>query len=262
MPVELVYAFEGARTGAANMERDRAMLRAVERSPHPVVLLRVYGWDPPTLSLGFHQALDGVDLEAARARGIDVVRRPTGGGAVLHWNEWTYAIAGPLGLPQIGRRIPEIYAALGECLAAALRGLGIDARMAGEGRPGGFACFSGVGGHEIAVGGRKLVGSALRRGRRGFLQHGSILAGPEHVRLLELARAGALDAPTVPLPAPGAAACARERDLLARHTTDLRALGLADLTGGELVTRLAAELGARLGSAARAANSLDARLGP
>jgi lipoate-protein ligase A len=134
--------------------------------------LRLYRWDPPTLSIGRNQDIEGVARD-----GIAIVRRPTGGKAVWHEHELTYAVAAPIhvfGSLRIAYR--EIHARL----AAALQALGADAVLApsaqgvrASGRP--AACFAASVGGEILVNGRKLVGSAQVRRHNAFLQHGSTL---------------------------------------------------------------------------------------
>jgi len=169
--------------GAVNMQRDRALLQRAESEPDFDPCLRLYAWDPPALSLGFHQDDAEVDAGALAAAGFGLVRRPTGGAAVLHHREITYAVVARLGVEGLGRRVLEIHDAIARALSSSLIELGVDARRGGGGRPDGFACFSAAGGHEIAVDGRKLVGSALRRTRHAFLQHGSLLTGPGHEQL-------------------------------------------------------------------------------
>jgi lipoate-protein ligase A len=139
--------------------------------------LRVYGWRRPTLSFGRNQRAAGqYDREAARELGVDLVRRPTGGRAVLHHREITYCVTAPehaLGT------LNESYGAINMLLLAALRGLGVDARLASPAgrppRPDPAACFEQPVAGEIVADGRKLVGSAQWRGEGALLQHGSIL---------------------------------------------------------------------------------------
>ena len=150
------------------MAADEALLDDAARSR--CASLRLYRWDPPTLSVGRNQSLDGL------ANGIPVVRRPTGGQAVWHEHEVTYAVAAPIAL--FGS-LRVAYLSIHERLASALRALGVDAVLAAQpavrppGRP--AACFAVPLGGEILVGGRKLVGSAQVRRGNAFLQHGSIL---------------------------------------------------------------------------------------
>ncbi len=186
----------GARDGATNMAIDEALLLGVQRgSSRPTV--RVYAWDPPTVSTGHSQrAEDELDLAACGRAGVGVVRRPTGGRAVLHAGELTYSVTGPSCVPPLGGTIMESYRAVALGLIAALRSLGVDAefeRVATEarGREGGASppCFVSAGRFEIVVGGRKLVGSAQRRAEGAVLQHGSLLLDGTHAGLADLVHA-------------------------------------------------------------------------
>ena len=159
------------RTGDENMAADVALLEDVLRSGN--ALLRLYCWDPPTLSIGRNQQ----DV----FKSMPVVRRPTGGQAVWHEHEVTYAVAAPI---NIFGTLREAYCEIHTRLAKALRSMGVDAVLAGRqavrpsggptsGRP--AACFASPVGGEILVNGRKLVGSAQVRRGDALLQHGSIL---------------------------------------------------------------------------------------
>ena len=238
--MDLLVMVDGARGGADNMAIDRALLSACERGELVAPLLRVYGWSPPAVSLGFHQDEASLDAAAVAAAGYELVRRPTGGAAVLHHQEITYAIAGPLGIPGLGAGFKEVYDALAEIFVAALQRLGIDAHRGGGGNPEGFVCFAALGGHEIGVGGRKLVGSAFRKGRRGFLQHGSLLTGPGHLELLDLLAGGEDEVGR-----------ARRRAELSMRTTHLGELGRGELEADELADALAEVMAHRLGATPR-----------
>jgi lipoate-protein ligase A len=172
---------DGALPGARNMARDVAMLEAVAHGEAPPTL-RLYGWDPPCLSLGRHQGLEAADLAFCRANGIDVVRRPTGGRALLHHLELTYAVVAPLGEGPLPRPLQDAYRRICEPLVAACRSLGIAAELT----PGEvnlqlpspattIPCFEAPAGGEVVVGGRKLIGSAMRAHGGAVLQHGAIL---------------------------------------------------------------------------------------
>ena len=157
------------RSGVDNMAADEALLGEVVKSGG--AFLRLYRWAPPTLSIGRNQALDGIVQN-----GVPWVRRPTGGQAVWHEHEVTYAVAAPIAMfGSLRKAYREIHGRL----ANALRTLGVDAELATSptvrpsGRP--AACFAAPAGGEILVGGRKLVGSAQVRRGDAFLQHGSIL---------------------------------------------------------------------------------------
>lgn len=161
-------------------------------------VLRVYSWSQPTLSLGRHQeALGRIDAEAASALGVALVRRPTGGRALLHHREVTYSVTSALDRDDSVR---EWYATINEILLGALRALGVRAETAVvTGRmpiPGTASCFVRADEGEIAVGGRKLVGSALLRQDGALLQHGSILLDDDQAMLLRLLPAG--EAPPAP----------------------------------------------------------------
>jgi lipoyl(octanoyl) transferase len=183
-------------SGARNMAVDHALLEAVQAGGRPV--LRLYCWQPACLSLGRNQRALGVyDPAAAAARGIDIVRRPTGGLAVLHDSEVTYCVLAPVALLGGPR---TAYEAINHALVAALRTLGVGAELAGGAAPRSPVadtaepCFQAPGAGEVTASGRKLVGSAQRCEGRALLQHGSLLLGgsQDAVRALLVARPGPL----------------------------------------------------------------------
>jgi lipoate-protein ligase A len=186
----LTLRLDGAASGEHNMRLDAAMLHRIETVAAASPLLRFYSWSPAAISLGHHQDESDLDLDRARGDGYDVVRRPTGGGAVLHDNELTYAFAARWPSLSKGRRVREVYGVIADSFVAALSGCGVPAERGGAGGAHQALCFAQSQSHEIQVGGRKLIGSAMRAGRRGFLIHGSILCGPEHRRLGAYARQG------------------------------------------------------------------------
>lgn len=175
----LVVDPEG-RSGAWNMAADEALFQAAEEGRTDGPVLRLYAWDPPCLSIGYHQRLRETCDESYCARaGFEVVRRPTGGKAVLHDEEVTYSVTGRQDLaPFRGLSLMETYGLIAQALATGLRTLGLDASCTRRGRPispeGGSPCFLLPSEKEITVKGRKVVGSAQRRGERAFLQHGAI----------------------------------------------------------------------------------------
>jgi lipoate-protein ligase A len=168
--------------GAWNMAVDEALAEAVDAGASPPVL-RLYRWAPPCLSLGFAQAYDAADAAFCAAHGIDVVRRPTGGRAVLHHLELTYSVCAPLGRGPFTRDLQAAYQAICRALVAGLRRLGVAAELSGAPENGmikptaAVPCFIGPAAGEVVVGSRKLVGSAARRVGDSILQHGSILEG-------------------------------------------------------------------------------------
>ena len=168
------------RPGWENMALDQAML---DRAGRGETWLRLYRWAPHCLSFGRHEpALRRYDRGRIESLYLDVVRRPTGGRAVWHAEELTYAIAAPCEeLGGLRQAYHEIHAMLLDGLAR----LGIAGALAPAGRPvgpGAGACFASPAGGEVMVGGRKAVGSAQLREGAGLLQHGSILlAGRQDV---------------------------------------------------------------------------------
>lgn len=170
---------DGPGAGPWNMAVDEALLRSAQRGGAPT--LRFYGWDGAWLSLGFAQSLEAARRAACREAGVGIVRRATGGRAVLHGADLTYAVAAPAAALPAG--LHATYALIGEALREALSALGIAAERsasgAGAAGPGGFDCFQALAAHEICARGRKLAGSAQRRAGGGVLQHGSLRLGPD-----------------------------------------------------------------------------------
>ena len=173
--------------GPDNMALDGALMHRAERTGEAV--LRVYEWDGPTLSLGRNQrALGTYDAASARALGVGVVRRPTGGRALLHHREVTYSVTAPV---DRAGSLRESYGRINRLLLDGLRRLGVAAALA---RPAGRAplptdapCFEVPVEGELVVGDRKLVGSAQWRDRGALLQHGSILVEDDQPLLPRLA---------------------------------------------------------------------------
>ncbi|HEU4751876.1 MAG TPA: lipoate--protein ligase family protein, partial [Armatimonadota bacterium] len=168
--------------GAENMARDEALLEAAAREETPPVL-RFYAWDPPAVSLGHFQGTEGIDLAYAAARGWDVVRRPTGGRAVLHQHELTYCLVLP---PSVvgGAGVRTSYAVLSGALNAGLRSLlpdrsPVTAPACNARTARGPNCFAVAGECDTLVAEGKLVGSAQVRRGGALLQHGSILLDAE-----------------------------------------------------------------------------------
>jgi lipoate-protein ligase A len=174
----------GPNIGAYNMAFDEELLaRAQTGETMPV--LRFYAWEPAAVSLGRFQAMkSSVNAEACKRLGIDIVRRVTGGRAVLHRNELTYSIVARTDHPLFPQTVLGTYKVIAAGLVAGLRILGLPAEMVTRGdgqaslvqkRPKEASCFSSPSWYEIVVQGRKIAGSAQRRAGSAFLQHGSIL---------------------------------------------------------------------------------------
>lgn len=172
---------DGAVPGARNMARDAAILEAVSAGGASPTL-RLYGWNPPCLTLGRHQRVEAADLEFCHREGIDVARRPTGGRALLHHLELTYAVIAPLGRGPLPHALQDAYRTICSALVRAMHAVGVEAALTdGEvnvllpSPRSAVPCFKEPAGGEVVVGGRKLIGSAMRSHAGTILQHGSIL---------------------------------------------------------------------------------------
>ena len=163
-----------------NMAIDEAIFRENQRREVPPTL-RFYGWQLPTVSIGhFQDARKEVAVESCRRCGIDIVRRPTGGKAVFHDKDLTYAVFARENCPFFSPDILGTYRVISSCIAKGLSMLGIKAEIAHEGRSSQenrlkTFCFSSPSRYELLVEGRKICGSAQVRSRGAFLQHGSLL---------------------------------------------------------------------------------------
>lgn len=192
--------------GARNMAIDEVLLAAVEAGRSPPTL-RVYGWSPPCITLGHSQdPARELDLETVAARGYDVVKRATGGRAVLHIDEVTYSVIARADSAPWCATQASSYRAISQAVAQALSeagfGLSLDRGYPVE-KPQDFRamtpCFASTARSEVVFGDRKVVGSAQRRTREAFLQHGSILVSRKHrdivacLKLDEGKRAGYLE---------------------------------------------------------------------
>ena len=197
---------EGHAPGDANMRRDIELLDACAAAEIPGAV-RIYGFSPACLSLGRMQPLSDVDTDACARDGVDVVRRPSGGRAVLHDQEVTYAVVCAASDPHFGGRVLESCARIHAVVGSALRALGVDtlarersrdARADARFVAGAADCFARPAAHELLDRfGNKVVGSAQARRGRALLQHGSILLeSPRASLYLRDAAATAGAAPT------------------------------------------------------------------
>jgi len=166
-----------AAAGPWNMAVDEAILEAAGQHLVPPTL-RLYAWQPACLSIGYTQEIAGVDRSALARSGWLLVRRPTGGRAVLHVDELTYSVCAPSDEPRLAGTVLSSYARLAQALLHALLLLGLPAQTQEVSPPPagapGPVCFELPSNHEITVAGKKLVGSAQARHRTGVLQHGSL----------------------------------------------------------------------------------------
>ncbi|MFC2042802.1 biotin/lipoate A/B protein ligase family protein [Chloroflexota bacterium] len=184
--------------GPWNMAVDEAVLEAVGKGVVPPTL-RLYAWEPPYLSLGYAQPVADVSLEELNSQGWGIVRRPTGGRAILHTDELTYSVIGPHDDPHLAGGILESYSNLSQALLSALHMLGIPAE-AQESNAGPGAsrikrreeknknpvCFEIPSNYEITVNGKKIVGSAQARRKEGVLQHGSLPLSGDLTRVVQV----------------------------------------------------------------------------
>ena len=192
--------------GAENMALDHALLERARRTGESV--FRVYTWSVPTLSFGRNQSVRGVfNPDRARTAGVDVVRRPTGGRAVLHDREITYSVSAPV---DPSEPLRESYSRINRLLLDGLARLGVRAGVATPvdrtPRPGAAPCFEVPSAGELVVNGRKLVASAQWRDRDALVQHGSILIEDDQSTVASLAAR----------PIPAAVPAATLRDALGR----------------------------------------------
>jgi lipoate-protein ligase A len=212
----------GARPGAFNMEFDEMLARSLCKRGGDSIL-RLFRWQPWAISLGYNQEIDNLNAGACARAGIDIVRRPTGGRAILHAEELTYSL-----VMEAGRRsILQVYNEISRALVCGLRLFGVEVTLQksqpnfreGYQHASSIPCFTTSARYEIEWHGRKLVGSAQRRFDDGehdvVLQHGSILCGPAHKKLAEY------------LNVPGEALRKSLCDELDRKTVDL-----AEIRGG------------------------------
>lgn len=185
LPEGCLLVVEGAQTGARNMALDEEYLLETQANPDASALLRLYAWQPFTASLGRHQREAEIDAAECAARGYDVVRRPTGGRAVLHAREITYSL-----ILRHGAANPhEIYRQTHLWILRGLEILGAEGVEFGRHQPDfrehyrtirSAACFASSARNELLWRGRKIVGSAQRISGAALLQHGSILLGDGH----------------------------------------------------------------------------------
>lgn len=168
------------QNGPNNMAIDSAVLESVANGRRPPTL-RLYGWRPMCLSLGYGQRARDADLGRLQAHGWHLVRRPTGGKAILHGDELTYSLSLPLTHPLAAANVIESYRRISRGLLQTLRNLGLNAasdHQSHQSQTQGPVCFDISSPYEITVDQRKIIGSAQLRRRGGLLQHGSIpLAG-------------------------------------------------------------------------------------
>ena len=189
MAWQMRLIMDAARDGVTNMAVDEALLHSAADGAWAATL-RLYRWDCPTLSVGYFQALAEVDAQPPAVRGLPVVRRITGGGAIAHADELTYCLVMPARAATDGPEGPAtdpagLYEWMHLAIAEGVESLAGAERLAsgpppqadGGGRGGPFWCFQRRSRHDLVVGGAKIAGSAQRRTARAVLQHGSVMLG-------------------------------------------------------------------------------------
>jgi lipoyl(octanoyl) transferase len=179
------------RHGAWNMAVDESLLEFVTRRASPPIL-RLYSWNPPCLSLGYAQPAADADQQALAHHGWQLVRRPTGGRAILHTDELTYAVIAPDDEPRLRGNLLESYQRISQALLYALQLLELPAKA--DGSPAILAdskspnpvCFEVPSNYEITAGGKKLIGSAQSRRLGGVLQHGTLPLSGDLARITQV----------------------------------------------------------------------------
>ncbi len=233
------------RDGAYNMALDSHLLdlgeaAALAGGEGGEAFIRFYGWERPTISLGHSEPLENIDEARARHDGVGLVRRPTGGRAVLHWDDITYAVVLPV---KSGKHLQELYKLISQCIIDGARsiGIGLDLERGTLGKSPARQkpCFASVSRYEISHRGRKVVGSAQRTGERAMLQHGSIPVNRNYLRIVDYMAPGAA----------GAAEGGRERlrRELESATACLEDAGGRPLADAEIQAALARGFAAGLG---------------
>lgn len=224
--------------GAWNMAVDEAIAGHAGRGAVPPTL-RFYQWQPACVSLGRHQPLADIDLARCAALGYDVVRRPTGGRAILHTDELTYSVAGPQDDPILAGAVLDSYLRLSQGLLAGLERLGLRVAKAPPSNrasaDAGPVCFEVPSAYEIVAGEKKLVGSAQSRRQGWVLQHGTLPLVGDVTRLVDV------------VIFPDEAERAAQRQLLAERAATVQdALGQA-VSFAQAAEALAAGFGQALG---------------
>ena len=180
----------GENTGISNMDFD---LRLAQNCSPPNAYFRLYRWKPYCISLGANQNFSDINIDKASVENIDVVKRPTGGRAILHSEEITYSLVLPYSHEISAREIYE------KTSLALVKGLEIYNPLLGQSeleniqpnfpqllnKPSGVLCFGSTAKNEVKFSGKKIIGSAQRKLNNAILQHGSILCGSFHRRLVD-----------------------------------------------------------------------------
>jgi lipoyl(octanoyl) transferase len=189
------YIDSGNCSPSYNMALDEALLDWHSEGKIPPVI-RFYGWDPATLSVGYFQKVEKeINMDAVKEHGLGFVRRPTGGRGVLHEHELTYSVIVSEDHPEMPKTVTEAYRVISEGILQGFRSLGLEAYFAvprtdeekqGLKNPRSAVCFDAPSWYELVVEGRKVAGSAQTRQKGVILQHGSILLDLDEDKLFSL----------------------------------------------------------------------------
>ncbi|KIY21138.1 lipoate--protein ligase family protein [Mesobacillus subterraneus] len=185
----------GDNSPSFNMALDEALLEWHGAGKIPPVV-RFYGWNPATLSIGYFQRIEReIDMDAVQQLGLGFVRRPTGGRGVLHEHELTYSVIVTEDYPDMPKTVTEAYRVISEGILQGFQNLGLEAYFAGPKtsaekealkNPRSAVCFDAPSWYELVVEGRKVAGSAQTRQKGVILQHGSILLDLDEDKLFSL----------------------------------------------------------------------------
>jgi lipoyl(octanoyl) transferase len=185
----------GNSSPSFNMALDEALLDWHSQGKIPPVI-RFYGWDPPTLSIGYFQKVEKeIDMDAVKEHNLGFVRRPTGGRGVLHEHELTYSVIVSEEHPKMPKMVTEAYRVISEGILNGFHHLGLEAYFAipktleerdSLKNPRSAVCFDAPSWYELVVEGRKVAGSAQTRQKGVILQHGSILLDLDEEKLFSL----------------------------------------------------------------------------
>ncbi|HEU5139696.1 MAG TPA: biotin/lipoate A/B protein ligase family protein [Bacillales bacterium] len=184
------YLDSGERSPAYNMALDEALLNWHSRKLIPPTL-RFYTWNPSTLSIGYFQKKDKINLEGVRRHGLGFVRRLTGGRAVFHDQELTYSVVVSEDHPEMPKTVTEAYRVISRGVLEGFRELGLDAYFSIPDKQvkqevQSAVCFDEPSWYELVVGGRKAAGSAQTRQKGVILQHGAIPLDVDEDKLFDL----------------------------------------------------------------------------
>lgn len=189
--MKTIYFLEtGVQRGSFNMQLDKWLAESFEQIAisEEAMILRLYQWSPPAISIGFHQRETEFDIEQLSRDGIDLCRRPTGGRAVFHIEDLTYSV-----VMKATKSNAEHYADIHHALKYALQQFGLQAEFqkqqtdfrARYEKPESLSCFTASARYELEVNGKKIVGSAQRRFADTLLQHGSLMCSAKHKQIVK-----------------------------------------------------------------------------